>query len=114
MNRFKLYGLLILTFGMLSSAGVESKSDFECSFPISEGSRSIRMFTLNAEAYACFQQINYRDLALVNGLNQSIPFRLIHPVAKTSQTKFQQALSIYQEPVPSSYKTKIKYADLRC
>ena len=97
MNRIKLIGLLILSIGMLMSAGVQSQSDFECSFPISEGSQSIRMFTLSAEAYACFKQINYRDLTLVNGLDQGIPFRLIHPAARTSQTKLQKALSIYQK-----------------
>lgn len=106
MNRIKLIGLLILSVGLLVSTGVQSKSDFECTFPISEGSQPVRLFTLSAETYACFRQISHRDLTLVNGLNQKVPFWLIHPVTRTNQTNFQKALSIYQEPVPSSYKTK--------
>ena len=106
MNRIKLIGLLILSVGLLVSTAVQSKSDFECTFPVSEGSQPVRLFTLSAESYACFKQTNHRDLTLVNGLNQKVPFWLIHPVTRTNQTNFQKALSIYQEPVPSSYKTK--------
>lgn len=106
MNPFKNSTVKYFLLWLLFSPLAQSSTHFDCSFPISGGNESIRLFTLTAEAYACFRQTDHLDLNIFNGLGQTVPFQLVHPSTTTEITSYQKSLPVFRDPPPPAYKTK--------
>jgi hypothetical protein len=88
------------------SAGESAgEDDFECRFSLSDGEASLRVFTLSAEVYACMKQSGFRDVKLVNSLNQPVPFTRFSQDVE-SKEQIEKTLPFYQEPELTAFKTK--------
>jgi hypothetical protein len=88
------------------SAGESAgEDDFECRFSLSDGEASLRVFTLSAEVYACMKQSGFRDVKLVNSLNQPVPFTRFSQDVE-SKEQIEKTLLFYQEPELTAFKTK--------
>jgi hypothetical protein len=111
----KLLSVFLLVFHMnnviagavanISDSAYVENSEFSCQFSLGKGETSLRVFTLSPEVYACMKQSEFRDVRLVNSLNQPVPFtRFSQDVRRKKQG--EKTLTFYQEPELTAFKTK--------
>jgi len=94
-------GLALILCSSVSLAVAASSTDYQCDFPIADGSDSVRVFKLSEAVYRCSQQRDLSDMLVVNARGQAVPYstitRKVEPKMSTVTVPF------YREPQQANF-----------
>ena len=71
---------------------VWANQKFDCSFPVKSADGAIREANLTEQVYSCLRKSNYRDLQIINGDGNRVPFIVQHPVSESEVLDFTKEL----------------------
>lgn len=96
MNNFKIALALL---AVIIPKGSFANQTFDCSFSILPVDGSVQAVALTEEVYSCLKKSNYRDLQVINGDGNRVPFIIDHPVSEKEILDYKQDLKFNVDSV---------------